>query len=137
MIRPLTPLDGSATLRAQLNGPQYAVYVLFDVHDDVGDGGLWQYYFNEGGVFAQQAVALLRTVGAPRHADVLARANRIAWPAGSIPSAEPARRAALQFVGESRYDAVNRQWSVAERQEQPLETIIEKYVREHSSAFFV
>jgi Domain of unknown function (DUF4375) len=136
MVRPLTPLDGSPQLRAQLNAPQYAVYVLFSVDDDVEDGGLWQYYYNEGGVFAEQAVALLRTVGAPEHADVLARANRIAWPAGGIPSDEQARRAALQFVGESRYDAVNRQWQTAERQEQPLETIIERYVRAHPAAFF-
>src|SRR6202012_2016460 len=136
MVRPLTPLDGTPALRTQLNGPQYAVYVLFDVDDDVGDGGLWQYYYNEGGVFAEQAVALLRAVGAPRHAGVLARATGIAWPAGGIPSGEQARRAALQFIGESRYDAVNRQWEAAERQERPLETLVERYVRAHPSAFF-
>ena len=63
-------------------------------------------------------------------------ANRIAWPAGGIPSAEQARRATLQLIGQSRYDAVNRQWDAAERHEQRLGTIVERYVRAHPSAFF-
>ena len=34
--------------------------------------------------------------------------QRIAWPGGAIPSGEQARRAGLQFIGESRYEGVNR-----------------------------
>ena len=136
MIKTLTPLDGRPELRARLDAPQYAVYALFSVDDDVEDGGLWALYHGESGVFAQEAVGLLRAVGAPRHADVLARANRIAWPANSIPSSVAVRWLALSVVGESRYDGANRQWQAADRREQALGTIIDRYVRRHQSAFF-
>jgi Domain of unknown function (DUF4375) len=136
MIKPLTPLDGRPELRTRLDAPQYAVYALFSVDDDVMDGGLWGLYHDETGVFAQEAVGLLRAVGAPRHADVLARANRIAWPASSVPSSVAARWLALSVVGESRYGGADRQWQAADRQEQALGTIIERYVRRHPSAFF-
>jgi hypothetical protein len=52
-----------------------------------------------------------------------------------VPSSEAARGLALGVVSESRYDDVNRQWQVAETQEQPLERIIEAYSR-RPSAFF-
>jgi Domain of unknown function (DUF4375) len=136
MIAPLTPLDGRSELRNRLDAPQYAVYALFSVADDVEDGGLWELYHDQSGVFAQEAVSLLRGVGAPRHADVLARANRIAWPAGSIPSSVAVRWLALSVVGESRYDGADRQWQSADRREQALGAIIDRYVRHHPSAFF-
>jgi hypothetical protein len=53
-----------------------------------------------------------------------------------IPSSEATRRFVLSNVSESRYDAVNRQWQAADNREQPLDTIIERYVRRHPSAFF-
>jgi hypothetical protein len=136
MIAPLTPLDGQSELRTRLDAPQYAVYALFSVDDDVEDGGLWELYHDQSGVFAQEAVGLLRGVGAPRHADVLARANRIAWPAGGIPSSVAVRWLALSVVGESRYDGADRQWQAADHQERALGTIIDRYVRQHPSAFF-
>lgn len=136
MIDPLGPLDGEPQQRTLLDGPQYAVYVLFSVDTDIDDGGLWEVYFNSSGVFAQRAVSLLREVGAPLHADVLARANHIIWSNGEIPASVEQRRRTVTLADTPRFDAVNSAWDAAERREGSLDSIIESYVRRHPSAFF-
>ena len=74
----------------------------------------------------------------PQDAEIyhLAKLQRIAWPAGSIPSSVAVRWLALSVVGQSRYDGADRQWQAADHQEQALGTIIDRYVRHHPSAFF-
>src|ERR1700753_766361 len=57
MIAPLAPIDAQSELRSRLDAPQYAVYALFSVDDDVEDGGLWELYHDQSGVFAQEAVS--------------------------------------------------------------------------------
>ena len=136
MIDPLTPLDGRPELREKLNGPQYAVYVLFAIDTDYEDGGLWEVYYNNSGVFAREAVRLLKSVGAPLHGAVLARANRVIWPSGAIPATEAARRRVLTMADEPRFHGVNAAWALADHREGAIETVIERYIRAHPEAFF-
>jgi hypothetical protein len=136
MIDPLTPLDGKAELRTRLNHPQYAIYALFAIDTDYADGGTFEIYYNNSGVFAEQGVHLLDEVGAPLHAAVLARANHVVWTNGHVPHDELARRRVLHLSDETGFRATDDAWARADRREGDLETIIERYVRSHTTAFF-
>jgi hypothetical protein len=136
MIGPLLRLDGTSALHQALSPPQYAVYALFVVDTDIDDGGLWEVYYNPSGVFADEAVHLLELVGAPRHAAVLAKANRIAWPSAKVPASDIVRRHVLLRSAQTQFDAVNNAWDRAEREEGTIYSIIDRFIRTHPTAFF-
>lgn len=133
MIDDLTPLDGTPELRRRLNREQYAVYVLFALDTDIDDGGISEVYFNSSGVFAGQGVALLRQVGAPQHARVLARANRVIDPHGRVPVDRAARQRRLRGVDDARFTDLDDAWSALPA----LDELVARYVRAHPRAFFV
>jgi hypothetical protein len=87
-------------------------------------------------VFANQAVRLLKYVGAPQHAAVLAQANRVLWPDGVVPPSELARRRVDPMSAERRFNAVNAAWGRAENREGSIDTIIARFIRAHPGAFF-
>ncbi len=141
MIDPLVRLNGTPALRRALNGPQYAAYALSEVDTDIDGGGLIEVYYNPSGVFAEEAVDLLRQVGAPQHAAVLDQANRILWPAVFIPSDQSARRAVLarrhlDVRQQPRFNGLDAVRDRAERREGSLDSIVERYIRAHPGAFF-
>jgi hypothetical protein len=136
MIGPLTPLDGRAELHRQLNPSQYAVYALFAVATDYDDGGIFEVYYNNSGVFANEAVHLLGVVGAPIHAAALARANRVGWPRSDVPYSQAARRRVISLTDQPRFALVNAGWDNAERKEGSLYSIIERFIRVRPGAFF-
>jgi hypothetical protein len=136
MIAPLEPLDGTSELHNRLNRAQYAVYVLFAVDADYADGGMFEVYYNSSGVFADQAVGLLREVAAPLHAEALAATNRGTWPRGQVPRSEAVRRRALGPQQHPRLHVSGSAWQAAEQREGPLESIIERFIRSRPNAFF-
>ena len=136
MISPLSALTRTKALRAKLNDPQYAVYVLFLIDTDIDDGGLAEVYYNLSGVFAQRAVALLKQVGARQHAAVLSAANRVIWPSGVVPASVDVRRRFVSPTNQSRFDEVTRRWDRAEQREGSIDGIIERYMRARPAAFF-
>jgi hypothetical protein len=53
------------------------VYATWGVEAEVNNGGFNQYFWNSAGMFADEAVAGYRAIGASSHADLLARAIKV------------------------------------------------------------
>lgn len=56
---------------------QQAVYMVWYLEAEVGNGGFNQYYFNSSGQFSKQTPAALRLIGANNLAELMVRANDI------------------------------------------------------------
>lgn len=130
-------LDGlaPATVGRILSRSQYAVWTIFCVDVEIEDGGVSEVYVNSGGDYAADAPAALRRIGAPLHATVVARANRIAYPSGRIPATTQARRR-THADGHPGLEPLDEAWSAAQAREGDIDRLVERYVRAHPRAFF-
>ncbi|MBI3134972.1 MAG: DMP19 family protein [Bacteroidetes bacterium] len=56
---------------------QQAFYVIFILDGEVNNGGFNQYYYNSSGQFASITPDAFELIGAPKHAELMRRANTI------------------------------------------------------------
>jgi hypothetical protein len=116
---------------SRLSPQQYAVLVLYLLDGEVGNGGLWQLYYNSPGFWANEFSTLLRRVGAPAHANVLERANALVAP-GIVPVDVRERRALVGELPDDRFEALEAEyWELED-----LDEIVGRYIRSHPDAFF-
>lgn len=95
--------DGYDSL-AEDEKSMFALYWLFM---EGNNGGLHQFFFNDSGKFAHQALKGLEVVGAAQTADILRRAVA-AFPNGQIPDDLEERRTLLDELEEADEDFVQR-----------------------------
>jgi hypothetical protein len=114
----------------RVNRSQYAAFVLFLVDYEIGNGGMHQLYYNATGEWADEFGDLLRYVGAPEHARILERANRIVGPA--IPRDTTARRLLLKRIKPERFAALEDAFYALE----DLEDLVPRFIRAHPRDFF-
>lgn len=77
--------------------PQKVFSALWEVESEVNNGGFSQYFVNSSAESAHFLVDALRTIGAPKTADICQRAIAAAFPAGLPKSEEAIRSAAADF----------------------------------------
>jgi hypothetical protein len=80
--------------------PQKVFSAIWAVESEVNNGGFSQYFFNSSAESAAFVVEALKTVGAPKTADICKRAIAAALPSGLPRSAEAIRSAAADFPDE-------------------------------------
>jgi hypothetical protein len=69
--------DKKKEIISQLTKEQQGFYALTVVEMEVNNGGFNQYYYNNGGEFADAAVEGFKMVGANKFAELVTRANNI------------------------------------------------------------
>jgi hypothetical protein len=77
--------------------PQRVFSAIGEVESEVNNGGFQQYFVNNSSESASFVVQALRTIGAPKTAEICKRAIETAFPGGLPPSAEAIRSAAAPF----------------------------------------
>jgi hypothetical protein len=65
-----------------LSQPEQVFVCIWELDTEVNNGGFHQYYFNDGGDRAVDAVRSLEAIGAPQTAALVTRANRLFGPSG-------------------------------------------------------
>jgi len=80
--------------------PQKVFSALWEVESEVNNGGFSQYFVNDSAESASFVVEALKTIGAPKTADICRRAIATAFPAGLPESMEAIRSAAADFSDE-------------------------------------
>jgi hypothetical protein len=128
----LSELDGTPALRSRLSRSQYAVYVLFSVDYKIGNGGIEQLYYNPTGMWANEIPGLMRRIGAPQHAAIIEQTNAVVAPMGRVPRDIDARNAALDRADGARLGQLGDTYYDLE----PLEDIVDRFIRAHPAAFF-
>jgi hypothetical protein len=135
MIRPLLRLEGKPALQSRLNPQQYAAFVLFGIDADYSDGGMFEVYYYVPDLVAEQAPALLRAVGAPRHAKAFVITGQAVWPQPILPGLN-ARQTELGSFDHPLRRVPDAAWQRAEDREGTLESIIDRFIRSHPNGFF-
>jgi hypothetical protein len=82
------------------------IVTLWWLEADVNNGGFDQYFFNSGGNYAQFAPHALRTIGAPKMAAIVERANAVFGPKGP-PSDRQERQRQLHDLREDVSEALH------------------------------
>jgi hypothetical protein len=82
---------------ARQSSPQKVFSAIWAVESEVNNGGFSQYFFNLSAESASFLVEALKTVGAPKTADICKRAIAAAFPFGLPQSAEEIRSSAADF----------------------------------------
>lgn len=104
--RALLRFDGRQL--SDLDEADQILVVIWGLEADVNNGGFGQYYYNGAGDQALLAPWALRTIGANRMAEIVARANAVFGPDGPSPNGV-ARHAQLALVEPLR-DGVPSPW---------------------------
>lgn len=101
------------------------LWKLHTVHAEVGNGGLWQAFYNLDQDFIDASAQLQRDIAAVHHADLLARAGGLM---GALPREGAARQAAAARVEPGDLNALDEAWY----RDEELEPIVEAYIRAHA-----
>ncbi len=107
---------------------------VWTLEADVNNGGFDQYYLNSSGDFAASTPDALRTIGAPRFAEIVSAANAIFGASG--PSSDRARRQdQRESLSEVQLDTLSDLDNQFYEYPEDLEGLLRAYVSEHRSAF--
>lgn len=133
-----TPYEPDPRLQQATPG-QRAVYALYWLGSEASNGGLHQYFWNPAGMLADEAVQGARRLGLDTYADLLGQAITTVFDHASVPQDQRLRQRALDGLsGERRrrLDGLDQHLSVL-LVEQPLDPVLDQYVRDHRSEFFL
>jgi len=133
-----TPYEPDPRLQQATPG-QRAVYALYWLGSETSNGGLHQYFWNPAGMLADEAVQGARRLGLDTYADLLGQAITTVFDRASVPQDQRSRQHALdRLSGERRrrLDGLDQRLSVL-LGEQPLDPVLDQYVRDHPWEFFL
>jgi hypothetical protein len=133
-----TPYEPDPRLQQATPG-QRALYALYWLESETSNGGLHQYFWNAAGMLADEAVQGARRLGLGGYADLLAEAIAAVFDAPGVPADQRARQQALDGLADGRrhqLNALDARLSVL-LVDQPLEPVLDQYVREHPAEFFL
>ena len=102
---------------------------------ETNGGGLHQFFFNDAGKFAADAVVGLDTIGASKSADVLRRAIAL-FPRGHVPTDQTERRVVMgELPEEIEWDRLSELTQEFWKANEPLAQLVEDYVASHRELF--
>lgn len=96
-------IDGDNWHPAALSAPRRTLYAVNGFEGDTNNGGFEQYYLNSWSDCAHELPGMLRDIGLPELADLVARANAV-FPKGP-PANRAVRLAVLDQLGDASSDA--------------------------------
>ena len=118
-----------------LTPSERACFGLTWLYLETNNGGLDQFFFNDAGKLAPDALRGLEMVGAPITADILRRAMSV-FPNGVVPPEQAARREFLCEVltpeQEQYLDDLTTEFY---KDTEPVAELFEKYVAQHPEEF--
>ena len=124
--------DPAAVLGGATAG-QRMLYVLFFVDDEIGNGGLYQVYWNLRGAFVEEAIHDANLIGAKHWAGLVLHAGQQLFP-GGIPNDLDQQRKSIgcpDYCAKRSVDRLDAQWREGE-----LRAPLLRYVRRHPAQFF-
>lgn len=135
MLRALERSRGSdpADILGGATAGQRMLYVLFFVDDEIGNGGLYQVYWNLRGGFVEEAVRDANLIGARHWARLVLRAGQKLFPHG-VPDDVTAQHRAIgcpDYCAKPSLDHLDAQWRDGE-----LRAPLLGYVRSHPAEFY-
>lgn len=98
-------IDGDNWHPAALTYPRRTLYAVNGFEGDTNNGGFEQYYLNSWSDCAHELPGMLRDIGMPDLADLVARANAV------FPKGPPANRAVRLAVLDQLGDASSDEWN--------------------------
>jgi hypothetical protein len=124
--------DPAETLNGATAG-QRMLYVMFFVDDEIGNGGLYQVYWNLRGGFIEEAVRDANLIGAHHWANLVHQAGHALFPSG-LPNDVKAQRKLIgcpSYCDKGTLDHLTRQWRDGE-----LRPPLLLYVHAHPADFY-
>jgi Domain of unknown function (DUF4375) len=112
---------------------QRMLYTLFFVDDEIGNGGLYQVFWNLRGGFVEEAIRDANSIGANHWAGLVLRARQELFP-GGVPDDLTSQRKAIgcpDYCGKRSLDRLDPQWRDGE-----LRGPLLRYVRRHPAEFY-
>ncbi len=103
-----------------------ALWKIYTVHAEVGNGGLWQVFFNLDQDFIDAAAVALQDIGAARHAELLARTAVVL---GELPREGEARQLMVDQTDPEHLAALEDAWY----EDEDLDQLVERYIRSHAA----
>ena len=105
VVQELNEIDAEQWHPAALSAPRRLVYAVNGFEGDTNNGGFEQYYLNSWSDCAHELPAMLRDIGMPELADLVARANAV------FPKGPPANRSVRLAVLDQLGDASSDEWN--------------------------
>jgi hypothetical protein len=133
-----TPYEPDPRLQQATPG-QRALYALYWLGSETSNGGLHQYFWNPAGMLADETAQGARRLGLNNYADLLVQAITTVFDRPSVPQDQRLRQQALDGLADDRrrrLDVLDQRFSVL-LDEQPLDPVLDRYVRDHPSEFFL
>ena len=102
---------------------------------ETNNGGLHQFFFNDAGAYAGDALQSLERVGAPQTASISRRAIAI-FPASRVPTDILERREVLcDLPDELQWDRLGELTTELFQSHEPISKGVEDYIRQHADEF--
>jgi hypothetical protein len=118
-----------------LTPSERAAFALVWLYREVNNGGLEQFFFNDAGKLASEALRGLEMVGAPVTADILRRAMSV-FPDSVVPMEQAARRAYLCDVLTLEQGAfLDQLTDEFFKKPEPVEELMHAYMKGHPEEF--
>lgn len=124
---------------SRLTRGQRAVWAVEQLQVEMGNGGFEQYFCNPSGDTAEEALAGLRLIDAPKFAWPLERAMQL-FPGGRVPRDRGGRELLLDqagFAGRLTDSGADRDWKAAYSVEEELSKLALAYVERNPLEFFL
>src|SRR5262249_4482588 len=113
-----------------LNRAEQIFLCIWELEAEVNNGGFHQYYFNDGGDRAAEAVEALETIGAARTAGVVTRANALFGMPGP-PRDRNKRQEQLEALSETNLAAMDEIDGQFYKYEENLAALLSAFVRQN------
>jgi hypothetical protein len=117
-----------------LSQPERVFLCVWDLEDEVNNGGFDQYYFNSAGDHALDTVRALETIGAKRTAELVKTMNNLFGPAGPSPDRFK-RQDQLSGLRSSTAKQMNDANNRFYKYEDNLEELLTAFVSKNREAF--
>jgi hypothetical protein len=114
----------------RLSRPEQVFLCIWELEAEVNNGGFHQYYFNDGGDHAADAVEALETIGAARTAALVTRANRLFGLSG-LSRDRNKRQQQLKALSETNRAAMEEIDGQFYRYEEDLTTLLSAFVSQN------
>jgi hypothetical protein len=118
-----------------LTSGERGCFALYWLYIEVNNGGLDQFFFNDAGKLAADALLCSDTIGASKTASILRRAISI-FPDGVVPSDQAKRRAFLcDSITPEQSDLIEALTSEFYDSTEPLSDLLNSYIEKHPQEF--